>query len=169
VEASQTPAQPAAAEQPTEIPWLPITRVEVPRLGLQTDVVPAPIIQVPGGTTWDVPPFVAGHGEHTAGAGQAGNAVLLGHVVSPTAGSVFKDVYRIQGGDVIKVFSADREFDYAVKEIRTVPRTDLSVLAPTDQASVTLLTCTGAWLPALQDYSHRLAVRGELVSPPNPS
>jgi LPXTG-site transpeptidase (sortase) family protein len=164
-EPTATPA-PAAAEEPPAERRLPITRVEVPHLGMRADVVPAAIITVPGGTTWDVPPFVAGHGDNTAGAGEAGNAVLLGHVVSPNAGSVFKDLFRMRAGDQVRVFSDDREFDYVVNAVLTVSRTDLSVLLPTDSASVTLVTCTGTWLPALQDFSHRLAVRAELVSTP---
>jgi LPXTG-site transpeptidase (sortase) family protein len=140
----------------------PISGIEVPRLALISDVVPAPIVGVSGGTTWDVPAFVVGHGENTAGAGQDGNAVLIGHVSTPNAGSIFRDVNLLRTGDVVRVFSGAAAFDYVVTQVRTVPRTDLSVLVPTDTPVVTLLTCTGAWLPALQDYSHRLAVRAEL-------
>ena len=156
----------AAEDGPPEAPRLPITRLAVPHLRLAADVLPAPIVTVSGGTTWDVPSFAVGHGENSAGAGQPGNAVLLGHVTSPNAGSVFKDLYRMQVGDPVLVFSGEQEFDYAVTEVRTVPRSDLSMLTPTESATVTLITCAGTWLPALQDFSHRLAVRAELVTGP---
>jgi LPXTG-site transpeptidase (sortase) family protein len=142
-----------------------ISAIAVPRLGLRSVVLPAPIVGVPGGTTWDVPAFVVGHGENTAGPGQAGNAVLLGHVTSPNAGSIFKDVHLMRRGDSVQLFSGPREFAYVVTEVRIVPRTDLSVLVPTETATLTLVTCTGAWLPALQDFSHRLAIRAELAVP----
>ena len=140
-----------------------ISAIEIPRLGLRSDVLPAPIIRVPGGTTWDVPAYVAGHGESTAGPGQSGNAVLLGHLTSLNAGSVFKDIHQMRPGDSVHVFGGAREFAYVVTEVRVVPRTDLSVLVPTESATLTLVTCAGNWMPTLQDFSHRLAVRAELA------
>jgi hypothetical protein len=65
--------------------------------------------------------------------------------------------------DRVRVFSGDAEFDYLVTDVRTVARTDVSVVAPTAGATLSLITCTGAWLPALGDYAQRLVVRAELV------
>ena len=53
---------------------------------------------------------------------------------------------------------------YAVNEVERVDRTDVSVVQPTDVPTATLITCTGVWLPQLQDYSERLIVRAELAS-----
>jgi LPXTG-site transpeptidase (sortase) family protein len=159
-------AAPAAPTEALPAAPAPITRLRVGRIGLDTDVVPAPIIDVPGGTTWAVPAFAAGHGEGSAGAGEHGNAVLLGHVASPDAGSVFRHLHRVQAGDVVDVFSHRRRFTYVVVEVRIVPRTDVAVLAPTGSATLSLITCTGTWLPALQEFSHRLVVRAELASAP---
>src|SRR5205807_10290700 len=55
-----------------------ITHVAINSIKLDTDVVPAPYSEADGGT-WEIPKFVAGHAEYTAGAGQRGNAVLFGH------------------------------------------------------------------------------------------
>ena len=142
--------------------FVPITRLRVARIGLDADVVEAPLVQVGAGMTWEVPAFKVGHGENTADAGEPGNAVLLGHVTSTNAGNVFKDLRVLRSGDVVQVFGGADEFDYVVTQVRSVPRTDVSVLQPTETPSVTLITCSGVWLPAIGDYTERLIVRAEL-------
>jgi hypothetical protein len=128
-------------------PFRPITRVEIPARSLGADVVPAALVVRDAGLTWEVPAFAAGHAERTAGAGARGHAVLVGHVTSPESGSVFRDA----------------AFDYLVTDVRTVARTDVSVVAPTGGATLSLITCTGPWLPTVGDYAQRLVVRAELV------
>src|SRR5687768_9848697 len=79
-----------AVSPPADATPLPITGVRIPRLGLDAPVVPARIISVPGGATWEVPPFKVGHGALSAGAGATGNAILFGHLTSLDAGNVFR-------------------------------------------------------------------------------
>jgi LPXTG-site transpeptidase (sortase) family protein len=153
------------AEAPPAPPALPITRVVIPRTALDAEAVPARLIDRQGGHTWEVPAFKIGHAEGTAGAGAPGNAVLVGHVASQSLGNVFHDLDRVQVGDDVQVYSAEQRFAYRVVEVRTVERTDLSVVSPTPSASLTLMTCTGVWLPVVADYSHRLVVRAELIPP----
>ena len=145
---------------------LPITRVAIPSIGLDAEVVTATFVEKNGGTTWEIPKFKAGHAEYTAGAGDKGNAVLLGHVSSLRSGDVFKDLDQVSIDDTISVFSGDREFKYKVTEIKTVPREDRSMAQTTETPSVTLFTCTGTWLPTIWDYTERLAVRAELFEAP---
>ena len=46
-------------------------------------------------------------------------------------------------------------------------RTSLAeCLATSDVPAVTLVTCTGAWLPTVWDYAERLVVRAELRDAP---
>ena len=160
-------AAPAAA--PEAVPASPISRVEIPALGLEADVVPAPLVERGGETTWEVPTFKVGHAEHTARAGAPGTAVLLGHVASRAAGAVFKHLDRTEAGDVIHVFSGPRRFDYRVIDARAVSPTDLAPLRPTETASLVLVTCTGRWLPTIWDYTERLVVRAELAAPTSPA
>jgi len=141
----------------------PITRVILPRIQLVADVVPAELVEQDDGFTWLVPSFKAGHAQYTAGAGEPGNAVLFGHVTSRSLGNVFEQLYRAHVGDVVQVFADTEEFDYQVVEVHAVARTDVSVLAPTDTPSVSLITCTGDWNAALHDYMQRLVVRAELT------
>src|SRR5205823_2494176 len=154
---------PSAEESPLAAEPPPITRVRLPRLGIDSDVVPSPFVQVADSGTWEVPAFKVGHAEYTAGAGQVGNAVLFGHVTSRSLGNVFQSLDRARRGDLVEISSGGDDFTYEVVEVRKVPRTDVSVVEPTDSASASLITCTGLWLPYLNDYAERLVVRAELV------
>src|SRR5262249_1149850 len=138
-----TPAPPPlvgaqVAPTPTPEPRLPITRVVIAAIDLDTEVVEAPLVDKGGERTWLVPAFKAGHAGGTAGAGQPGNAVLMGHVSSIHSGDVFKNLDRVQVGDVVDVFSAERRFTYRVYETRSVPRTDLAMVAPTRDPIISL-------------------------------
>lgn len=156
-------APPAPAAAPTPAPALPITRVVIPRTALDAETVPAHLIDRAGGHTWEVPAFKIGHAEGTAGAGAPGNAVLVGHVTSQTLGNVFHDLDRVQVGDEVQVFSREQRFTYRVMDVRTVGRTDVSVVTRTPAPSITLMTCTGVWLPVVSDYAERLVVHAELL------
>ena len=155
---------PSAEESPPAAEPPPITRVRLPRLGIDSDVVPSPFVQIGDSGTWEVPAFKVGHAEYTAGAGQTGNAVLFGHVTSRSLGNVFETLDRARRGDVVELSSGDEDFTYQVVEVKRVSRTDISVVEPTDTAFASLITCTGLWLPQLNDYAERLVVRAELMS-----
>ena len=92
-----------------------------------------------------------------------GNAVILGHLTSLTLGNVFEHLDRAQVGDTVEIYSGNQLYDYRVVQVRRVSSTDLSVLDPTDSASISLITCAGIWLPLANEYSERLVVRAELV------
>jgi LPXTG-site transpeptidase (sortase) family protein len=166
--ASSTLAQPTqmqASAPGTDLgaqPERPITHVTILSIGLDADVVDAALVSIDGGLTWQVPAFKVGHAESTAGAGQVGNAILLGHVTSLHSGNVFADLDRVRVGDTIRLFSTDQQFDYVVNSTQAVPRTDSSVVQPTPEPSVSLITCTGLWLPTIWDYTDRLVVHAEL-------
>lgn len=142
----------------------PITRLTIDGVGIDTEVVPADLVEKNGGTVWEVPAFKAGHAQYTAGAGQPGTAVLLGHVSSVRSGNVFERLDRMQIGDTVQAFSGDQAFPYQVTEILTVSRTDVGVMAPTETPTLAMFTCTGTWLPTIWDYTERLVVRAALVS-----
>jgi sortase A len=155
------PASVSATESAPE--RLAITRLVISSIDLDTEVVPSLLVEHDGATTWDVPKFVAGHAEGTAGAGERGNAVLLGHVTSLTLGNVFEHLDRVHVGDTITVFSHNARFDYVAASVQPVPRTDTQVLDQSPEPVLTLITCTGAWLPTVWDYSERLIVRAKQV------
>lgn len=140
-----------------------ITGIMIPSIDLSADVVQADMVPLDGGYTWQVPAFKVGHAETTAGAGEIGNAVLLGHVTSVHSGNVFQELEKVKVGDMVQVFSDEVEFDYRVVSSTAVPRSDSSVLQPTQTRSVSLITCTGIWLPIIWDYTERLVVHAELA------
>ena len=154
---------PAAPALPPSLDGVrPITWLAIPRIHLETTVVPAALVQDGDSVTWDIPKFVAGHAETTAGAGEAGNAVVLGHLVSRTLGNVFEHLDNARTGDLLRVRSGAQEFDYTVVDVRNVDRTDVEVLDRTSTPTITLITCAGLWNPVLHDYMERLVVRGQL-------
>ena len=167
---SMTPASPRAAATMDQAPPVlasapigqPITHIEIPSIDLSADVVEASLVTISGGVTWQVPAFKVGHAESTANAGEVGNAVLLGHVTSVHSGNVFQDLDKVRVGDVVDVFTDGDHFEYQVVSTSAVPRTDTTVLQPTDTPTVSLITCTGIWLPTIWDYTERLVVRAEL-------
>ncbi len=138
-------------------------RIQIPRIRLEAEVVTAPLVRAGSGITWEVPAHRVGHAQTTAGAGGRGNTMLLGHVSSLNAGNVFKDLEGIRAGDDVVVHGGGSSYRYLVTDVRRVTRDDLSVMAQGEGSVVTLLTCIGTWLPDVHDYSHRLAVRAELV------
>jgi len=78
-------------------------------------------------------------------------------------GNGFEDLDSARVGDQVEVFSGERRFDYRIVDVRTVRRNDVKVVQPTDVPSVTLITCSGLWLPVVSDYTERLVVRAELA------
>jgi LPXTG-site transpeptidase (sortase) family protein len=112
-----------------------------------------------------VPAFNVGHGVFTAGAGEPGNAILVGHVSSVSHGNVFRSLDRVKKGDTVQVVSGENTFEYLTTEVKRVPRTDLTIYAPTDGATATLVTCAGEWLQDIFDYSERVVVHAVLVTP----
>jgi len=61
--------------------------------------------------------------------------------ISAHRDSFFRGLKDIEMGDVILVQSAAGVETYEVSDIEIVPKNDVSVLAPTDQKTLTLVTC----------------------------
>jgi LPXTG-site transpeptidase (sortase) family protein len=151
---SATPAADASTDD-----WRQVTKLEIPRIHLLVRVVLAPLVQIGKDRTWSVPSFRVGHAQYTAGAGDVGNTVLIGHVSSVDAGSVFRNLHLLRPGDVIRVWSGATMYQYSVTVTAIVARRDVSVVRWTPNPTLTLITCAGAWVPAFDDYASRLVVR----------
>ena len=77
-----------------------------------------------------------GHLENTAMPGETGNAVIAGH-----RDTFFRPLRNIRLGDEIFVDMPEGRVDYRVTSLRVVHARDLSVLDPTDDEVLTLITC----------------------------
>src|SRR5258708_27206758 len=94
-----TPTRAVAANARVQAANVAITRLVIPSIDLDAAVVPAPLVEHDGVTTWDIPKFVAGHAEGSAGAGEPGNSVLIVHVTTLTLGHAFEDLDKLRSGD----------------------------------------------------------------------
>jgi sortase A len=145
---------------PTPVGPAPARRIVAPSIGLDTLVVEAPIVD----GEWTVPKFVAGHLVGTAEPLQGGNVVLSGHVESISSGNVFANLEQMKPGDKIMVYTTDRIVTYAVHKTLVVKNDDMSVVQPQGRETLTLITCSGNWLPLKNDYDQRFVVVANLAS-----
>jgi sortase A len=103
-----------------------------------------------------------GHLENAALPGELGNVVILGH-----RDSFFRPLRDIQLGDDIFLDTSEGRHHYQVVSLRVVGSRDLSVLEPTDEASLTLITCYPFWV--LGAAPDRFVVRAVgVVNPSGP-
>jgi sortase A len=129
----------------------PLTKLSIPRIHLE-DVV------LEGASSHSLLLGPA-HLSETAIPGTLGNAVIAGH-----RDTFFRHVHSLRYGDDIYVFRGGRLFHYVVTGRKIVEPTNLSVLQPTKDGELTLITCypTHAIGPAPQ----RLIVVAKMVSEP---
>ncbi|MHB0870626.1 MAG: sortase [Chloroflexota bacterium] len=139
------------------IPGVPV-RLAIPSIEVDSRVREAGTYWEKGQLYYETLPFVVAHYRTTARAGENGNAVFSGHVTSRNAGNVFRDLYEVQVGDELLLYSEEDEYRYLVTGVRLVEPTDVSVMDPTPDATATLITCAGEWIPAERQYSQRLIV-----------
>lgn len=82
-----------------------------------------------------------GHLEHTAVPGDAGNIVIAGH-----RDSFFRPLRHIRLADDIFLETRDGHFHYRVTSLRVVGPREVSVVAPTGEETLTLITCYPFWV-----------------------
>ncbi len=106
-------------------------RIKIPAIN-----VDAPIVQ---GDGWEQ--LKKGVGQHigSANPGQPGNLVLTGH--NDVYGEVFRYLEKLQPGDLVLIFTAQRQFVYVVTGSQIVEPTQVEVMAPTREPTLTLITC----------------------------
>jgi len=105
-----------------------VARLLVPKIGLDTVVVE--------GTTAQALLMGPGHMENTAFPGTEGNSVIAAH-----RDTFFRRLGELRRGDSIYLESSDDLYHYTVTGTRVVEPGDLSVVKPTADALVTLITC----------------------------
>jgi len=105
-----------------------LTRVVIPKISLDA-------ILVEGASRRDLSDG-PGHMKKTAQPGQTGNAVITAH-----RDTFFRHIYELGKGDDILVRRAGQVYKYEVSGKKIVLPEDVSVLKPTPDATLTLITC----------------------------
>lgn len=91
--------------------------------------------------------------------GEAGNMVLSAH--NDIYGEIFRHLDKLKPGDEVIVSTGRQSYTYVINEIFTVDPTEVEVMAPTDYASLTLISC----YPYLIN-NKRIIVKADLVDQP---
>lgn len=123
-------------------------RIRIPAIG-----VDAPVVQ---GDGWEQLKKGVAQRIGTANPGEPGNMVLSAH--NDIYGEIFRHLDQLQEGDEIIVQTQTREYVYRVSYSRIVEPTEVSVMDPTREPIITLISC----YPYLVN-SDRIVVVGELV------
>jgi len=138
--------------------------LEIPAIDVDTEVIEGGIIvNHHGEPEWETVPFVALHYRETSPVGGRGNAVISGHVVTISMGNVFRDLYKLNFGDTVKVDTDEGRFTYVVEDLKLVNPSDVEVMAPTVSPTLTLITCGGEFDSRTRSFSDRLIVTSRLV------
>lgn len=106
----------------------PLGRIEIPSVGVSA-------IVEEGESDATLSQSV-GHLTGTALPGEPGNVALAAH-----RDTYFRDLADIQKGDEVYFTTATAIFKYRVNDIRIVDPSDVSVLAPSTDSRLTLITC----------------------------
>ncbi len=133
----------------TTSPQDQITRVVIPKIHLD--------VLMTDGTSRKALIAGPGHVEHTAVPGELGNAAIAGH-----RDTFFRHLNELAEGDDIFVRRSGYEYHYVVTSKRIVGPRDLSVLSPSTDQRLTLITCYPTYY--IGPAPKRLVVTAEGVS-----
>jgi sortase (surface protein transpeptidase) len=102
--------------------------------------------------------------------GEAGNALLDGHLDWYRAVGVFYYLGKLTPGDTVSVVDAagtEHTFRVVWKELVPVDKAPMErIVGQTPVPAVTLITCGGQWNSAAKEYTHRWVVRAVAMLPP---
>ncbi len=122
-------------------------RIQIPALKID-----APVVQ---GDGWEQ--LKKGVGQHagTGNPGERTNLVFSAH--NDIFGELFRDLDRLNPGDLVVVYTSQRAYTYIVVDTKIVMPTAVEVMDNTPQATVTLISC----YPYLKD-TQRIVVIARL-------
>ncbi|MCS7177675.1 MAG: class D sortase [Anaerolineae bacterium] len=123
-------------------------RIRIPSIG-----VDAPVVE---GDDWESLKRGAGHHIGSANPGERGNCIISAH--NDIYGEIFRDLPKVQLGDIVEVYTASQVYRYRVTQTRIVEPTDVSVMYPTSSPVLTLISCYPYGV-----NTHRIVVIAELV------
>jgi sortase A len=138
-----------------------VNRIIIPVLAVDKIVKYIPY----DGHTWKIAGLqqeVAWLGE-TSWPGLGSNTALAAHVTLQTGSDgPFRYLSDLRFGDVVLVETENNRYQYVVKEAEVVEPTDLSILEPSSDSTLTLITCT-EWDAETGFYVKRYIIRADLT------
>jgi len=144
-------ASAAAPGLPKQIPAADtLTRVSIPRINMDAIVVE--------GASRKQLSIGPGHMIDTAMPGEPGNAVITGH-----RDTFFRHIYELKKGDEIIIRRNGQVFKYQVTGKKIVEPEDISVLKPTEDPQLTLITCYPTYY--IGPAPKRLVIFSKLAQP----
>ena len=111
----------------------PIAKLEIPSIKLSQIVVE--------GISDDVLQYYLGHFPTSVKPGEVGNFAVAGHRVSDYT-DAFINLYKVVEGDEIVIETKEKRFTYEITDNFIVDPDNVEVLADTENATITLVTCT---------------------------
>lgn len=127
--------------------YTPVGLIEIPSIDLSQGLVE--------GVTDEILQYYIGHFEDSVKPGEKGNFAVAGHRVSNYS-EAFINLYKVKPADLVSVKSRGKEFIYEIDENFIVDPEKVEVLDQTEEATITLITCTvGA--------KQRVIVKGKLI------
>jgi LPXTG-site transpeptidase (sortase) family protein len=138
-----------------------ITRIVIPVMMLDTVVKYVPF----DGVTWMIAGLkqeVAWMG-NTSWPGLGGNTGLAGHVtVAGMGDGPFRHLDELPVGELVLLYTENNVYTYKVRESKVTDDGDMTVVSPTNNAQVSLITCV-EWDEDSHTYLKRLVVYADLV------
>jgi sortase A len=122
-------------------------RIQIPAIK-----VDAPVVL---GDGWEQLKKGVGQNLTSVNPGEKGNAIFTAH--NDVFGEIFRQLDQLKPGDVIILYTSQRSYTYVVTGTQIVEPTQVEVLDPTIQGTVTLISC----YPYLVD-NKRIIVKGLL-------
>jgi len=143
---------PAEAIAPRSVADSPPTRIRIPKIRVDADVVEVgyEVRQENGRavTVWKVADFAAGFHRGSAYPGHVGNTVIAGH--NNIRGRVFRYLLNLQSGDDVYLYVGEQVFHYTVSQVLLVKETGMTEeiqrenarwIEPTEDERLTLVGC----------------------------
>ncbi len=144
------------------------TRISIPVLGLRAAVVDvglaadgsiAPPTDDPAGT--------AGWYSLGPSPGEAGTAVIVGHVDTADKPAIFHRLRELTAGRLVEVTRKDRTVaTFTVESVESYPKTAFPtdrIFAPADGSRLALVTCGGNWIGGEVGYADNVIVFARLT------
>ncbi|SCG52215.1 class F sortase [Micromonospora coxensis] len=158
------------AAVPTPLPRSAPVTVSIPRIGVDAEVMS--LGTNPDGTV-QVPPLDqaqrAGWYSPGASPGEAGNAVIVGHVDSAKLGpAVFFQLGSLSRGDTITVARDDgTTATFTVADVRSYPKAEFPhelVFGPNERPALRVVTCGGVFDQTAGSYTDNVIVFATMTS-----